>query len=197
MFNYPVERTNPVNTDKLTDDLKTAVDVTDGIRIQRVGEIIVRTFRELTAPEVAAVEAVVVNHDPADTVEQAEQLSGRDALAAFLDSHTGDLKYAKYLLELFASVLALWTTKPNLTERTAAVITALKADKDNNLNDLRMYRVFLDVAAVEYGLTVTNDEIVFSGTAPQQAAQARAVLECARSFMNTGVIIANMLLRNR
>jgi hypothetical protein len=190
---YPVTRNDPINSDKLAEELEAAVPDTDGFTGTLPNLLVVAT-RELTAQEIALIESVVANHNPATQTENQVRLA---ALAAFLDSRMDDLKYGDYFYRLQKKLLDPWhPPRPNLTDRIAVVITALKGNKDTDANHADMWNTFLDMVQVEYGATVAAGEIVFSGTVAQQAAQARDVIRCARACCDTGVIMMNMLIAN-
>ena len=195
MIEYPYLRETAINDTKLDSEIK-VVDAALAFRTEP-GKVIVLSPFALSQAQQDTLAGIVTNHDPSPTEAESARADGLARLAAFLDNRVEDLKYADYFYPLQGNIVDLWRDKPTLTNRYNAVIAALKANKDSDANHLAMWNAYLDMAQVEYGLTVTAGEIVVSGTVQQQASIARAAIECARSFLNTGVTMINELLLNQ
>lgn len=160
--------------------------------VDNIGRI---THENATPEQLTLAEQLRDAHNPAELSTRQTSIA---QLTAFLDNHADDLKYADYFYRLKIRLMNLWRPPHlSLTNRITEVISAVKGNRDTDPTHSTMYNVFLNVVEIEYGLTVTNGEIVFSGTAQQQAVQARTTIQCARQFCSDGVEMANMLLLNK
>lgn len=149
-----------------------------------------------TPQQTLDAEAIVVNYVPgALSIRQA----GISRLAIFLDSRQEDLKYGDYFYRLQKRLLDLWRDKPNLTDTTVEVYAALKANRASDTSHLQMWNVFCWKVNIDFGIPITPA----NGGSPYQelpvaptAAQARQIIQCAFDFMNSGVMMMNMVLIN-
>lgn len=149
-----------------------------------------------TSQQTTDAQAIVAAHNPATL---STRQAGISRLAIFLDSRQEDLKYGDYLYRLQKRLLDLWRDKPNLTDTTVEVYAALKANRASDTAHLQMWNVFCWKVNIDFGIPITPA----NGGSPYQelpvsptAAQARQIIQCAFDFMNSGVMMMNMVLIN-
>lgn len=115
----------------------------------------------------------------------------RQQLNDYLTNNQDLLVYASYFFRLQKALLTLWKTKPNLTNTTTAIYTALRANKDTDAQDLAIYNAFL------WYVERTTNTVLASGDLPNTptAAQAQVINQAAYLFMTTGIEAVNLLLK--
>lgn len=153
----------------------------------------------LTAPQIATLDAIIQAHDGSIlSADQTAKSTGKAALITYLNNNSPDLKYGDYFFRLHKVLHDFWRPpRPILSDRVVATIAGLKGNKDTDQNHMDMWNTFLDIIQVEGGLTVTAGEIVITGTASQQAAIGRTIIQFARAYMNEGLDMIDMLLENQ
>lgn len=192
MSEIAVERATPINSDKLEQELAAgAGGYTDGFHTGP-GIIYVITTRDLTAPEIQNVIAIVTNHIAAGGTEGQ---NGRDALAAVLNNNADLLKYADYFFSRSTALSAQWKQQPletDLTILATATVAIMEGNRASDVNHQAMWVRFRWKLQMKYNFTAGT------GSLPAlSAAQARQLLIEADAFIDWGVLRVYMiLLRN-